>query len=269
MEVIEHPMYPGYCPIPGNDYGVINRDGEILSTITGERLETRLNHKGYLYVNFRVNGKRTGRSVHRLLALTFVERPERHANTPYIILEVNHKDGVKTNNAIDNLEWVTAKENTEHAHKTGLTSVGKKIQARDVRTNIVTEWNSVSACAENYGSERKRMSKHLTSDAAGRVTLDWHVFRYTSDDPWPVVHPLACVESLWNTNVITLGINTSTGVAILANMMVEAAKLAGLNYSSAKSHYMRKGWDVPYEGWIFREFESMADIEFEELKIAA
>ena len=51
--------------------------------------------------------------VHRLLAMTFIPNPN---NLP----EVNHIDGVKTNNNLENIEWVTHKQNMSHAFKIGL-----------------------------------------------------------------------------------------------------------------------------------------------------
>jgi hypothetical protein len=62
---------------------------------------------GYKYVNlFNQGGKM--KTIHRLVALAFIPNPENKR-------EVNHKDSNRLNNHVDNLEWVTSKENTRHA----------------------------------------------------------------------------------------------------------------------------------------------------------
>lgn len=72
-----------------------------------------IGNSGYLSVFLRVDKKQTTFSVHRLVALMFVDNPHgKH--------QVNHKDGDKLNNAYKNLEWATRSENMQHMYDTGL-----------------------------------------------------------------------------------------------------------------------------------------------------
>lgn len=68
---------------------------------------------GYLIVNLCKNGKSSNKFVHRLVAMAFISNVE---NKP----TVNHIDGNKHNNRVENLEWCTNKEQTAHALKIGL-----------------------------------------------------------------------------------------------------------------------------------------------------
>jgi hypothetical protein len=101
----------------------IDEDGRAYASCTyrGRAYELKeikpsLNKKrGYMYV--RTSNKNL--QIHRLVASAFVPNPE---NKKY----VNHIDGNKTNNRVNNLEWVTGKENAQHAIRMGLTKQMKK-----------------------------------------------------------------------------------------------------------------------------------------------
>lgn len=85
--------------------------------VEGERRRTFPGQNGhYATVSYTTRGGAQKHAyVHRLVAQAFVPNPE---GKPM----VNHKDGNKRNNAAENLEWVTAKENVIHAYKTGLSN---------------------------------------------------------------------------------------------------------------------------------------------------
>lgn len=81
-------------------------------------LKPKVTTKGYLEAHFRINGKDKIFKVHRLVAMAFIPNPE---NKP----QVNHIDGNKLNNRVDNLEWATNGENQKHAYKNGLQKSGR------------------------------------------------------------------------------------------------------------------------------------------------
>ena len=104
----------------------ITRDGQVINKHTNHVLKPQPNAKGYL----RVSISKKLVFVHRLVAEKYIPNPN---NLP----QVNHKDGNKLNNNVENLEWVDNLENRAHAVKTGLHLSGERA------TNHKLNWESV------------------------------------------------------------------------------------------------------------------------------
>jgi|26BtaG_2_1085354.scaffolds.fasta_scaffold03894_4 hypothetical protein len=101
MKNLEHIGYPEYC---------VTSDGKVFSILSNRFLTLHLKSDGYVTVGL----KRKTFYVHRLVILAYSPVDD------YESLQVNHKDGDKSNNRWSNLEWSTPQENSLHAVRTGL-----------------------------------------------------------------------------------------------------------------------------------------------------
>lgn len=144
---IRHMTLQEYKTIDGTEgtYG-INNNGTIVRLKKGRRtrigllLQPAINSRtGYLVASFSPNVKPPSRQIHRLVAIAFIPNPN---NLPC----VNHKDGNKLNNNVDNLEWCTHKQNTQHAISLGLVTPRRakpclwKLSAEDI-SDIIKQYD--------------------------------------------------------------------------------------------------------------------------------
>lgn len=134
--------------------------------------------KGYLFVTLHnvsntrnKKGYRKQYRIHRLVAKYFIDNPD---NKPY----VNHKDGNKHNNNVDNLEWVTESENTQHAYKNKLISTQKPIKATNLQdTSIIEIFESLSECSRYFNCNKAYIHRALNK-TYGKNTYKGYKFEY-------------------------------------------------------------------------------------------
>lgn len=141
-----------------SDYMISNL-GRVKSLKTNKIMTIYTNKKGYSQIKLFKDSKHHSKYVHLLVGEAFLKgfKPG---------LEINHKDGNKSNNAVTNLEWITHADNIKHAIKNGLFTPyklpprpheGKKV--RIVETGEV--FDSLTKCAEHIGGFKTAISACL------------------------------------------------------------------------------------------------------------
>jgi predicted transcriptional regulator len=135
-------------------------------------------NRKYLGVSLQLEGRKFTKSIHRLVALAFHPNPN---NLP----QVNHKDGVRTNNAAPNLEWCTGTDNILHAQALGLIPI-KKIKQPHEKPPVLRGLLPKALELHAQGLTRKAISQQLGFS-------EWTIYKYlkgkaTSNNRYTVRH---------------------------------------------------------------------------------
>jgi hypothetical protein len=143
--------------------GIIKSKGRKWRKIGEYRIMKQCHSSGYKGVMLSLNGKMTFKKVHRLLAIAFIPNPE---NKPHI----NHLNGVRDDNRIENLEWCTHSENMQHAYDYGLKKPVKQLKSHlsphskavcktDYNGNIIESFYCLNDIKRKYGYDPTLISK--------------------------------------------------------------------------------------------------------------
>jgi hypothetical protein len=153
--------------------------GQVRNKNTNKILKPTLN-SGYLTITLTTNNRKTISKIHRLVSEKFLTCPDE----TYV---VNHKDGIKTNNNVENLEWVSRSENAKHAFRLGLNK-GRKIKVSQYTLDdvFIREYDSPTDVENETGICQTHISgvcRGVRKTAGGYI---WkYVDGYTATQPVP------------------------------------------------------------------------------------
>lgn len=153
----------------------ISSTGLIRNRRTGHIKTPYVGKRGYPVVSLQRNGKQYLRTVHILMARTFIPNP-------YNKTQVNHIDGDKTNYALSNLEWCTPKENMTHARITGLhVSDGDKAITQYTKSGEkVQSYKSASEASRCTGIARCNISTAARGNGKYK-TAGGYIWKYEKE----------------------------------------------------------------------------------------
>jgi hypothetical protein len=136
--------------------------GNIRNVLTGKVLRQSIKC-GYFHVTLTYNKLSKSFKIHRLVAITFIENPENKS-------DVNHKDKNKLNNKLENLEWMTRKENNIHRCQGIIITCNKNkpvFRVNKYTDEIIEEYNSIELAGEWAHKENLTKDSHNGRNAIG------------------------------------------------------------------------------------------------------
>lgn len=157
----------------------ITEEGKLYNSKTKNWLKGQTQKNGYITFNISIDGEKHRLYAHRMVAETFL------LNSDFSKTQVNHKDGIKTNNYVQNLEWTTPKENVNHAFDNGLNECRQPVYCFDKEKNLVCMYPSIKSAHLVSGFSIASIWKQL--ERKEKSLSNGYYWSKTSDNNFPTV----------------------------------------------------------------------------------
>ena len=170
METVESLLLSGFIGLScipetltndGDPMYYINTSGDIYSMRSRRFLRKQLHSLGYhqTYLTF-FNGGGRFYKIHRLVATSFVPNPLN-------LTDVNHKNGIKSDNSVLNLEWMSHRDNVLHSYR----ELGRKADCNHMKKAIVCSNGKEYASAVDAAKDTGCMTSNISMCCNGKVKM--------------------------------------------------------------------------------------------------
>lgn len=256
---VEHPEFLGYYYIPhALNFCIHPDDNNVIKIDTGELRNIYWSHGSHVdcsYPATTMNGRSL--TIHRLKLLTFDICPGYPQDW-----HCNHIDGIKYNNALDNLEWVTPRRNSYHAFENNLNVQAKPVAVElwNYQTDEKLSFPSKESAALHLGVWRSKVDHRVERPNNIRYKDGWRIKK--KDDEWLSLNDRFNV-SIHDREVKALNVRNNE-IRVFPTLAL-AASATNCNRSTVFNHCKEKSTS-PNNGFVFRyiddNFPSYTDLQY-------
>lgn len=176
--------FPGYFIIPYFSNYVISKTGIVIKKSNGEQIHASRGILGYWTYRLTNDFNKTQNFLrHRILAYAFLSLP-----ADFETLTINHKNGIKGDDFLDNLEWATSSENNSHAVELGMRSKERKIEMFDRAKSRSYLFGTLALAIKFTGLTASQLIRRAST--YGRKVFDGCQYRFydVKEHEWPAIN---------------------------------------------------------------------------------
>lgn len=194
---IESKKHKGFFVVPTTDLILVSKEGKFINNLTGKKVKTVFDKSGYWRIHINAGDHTATFLMHRVLAKTFIKKPENITDKESENLKVLFTDGNHDKNTLDNLEWVTNEVYLQRNYENCISNT-KYILSKNILTGQIKRFSNFEQCSNFFNIGIKRLYYHLKSKRAGTITKNWNVFLLEDNSDWPVLKTYQINENSWD-----------------------------------------------------------------------